>query len=88
MTSAQPVPPGMHTLTPHLVCHSAVDAIMFYIKAFDASELVRRVGPDGRLMHAVLRIGDSPLMLIDEHPDSASLPARATGAAGRGLSSH
>ena len=61
MTSAQPVPPGMHTLTPHLVCHSAVDAIMFYIKAFDASELVRRVGPDGRLMHAVLRIGDSPL---------------------------
>lgn len=70
MTTIPAIPPGMHTLTPHLVCHSAVDAILFYIKAFDASELVRRTGPDGRLMHAMLKIGDSPLMLIDEHADS------------------
>ena len=73
MNTVQPIPTGMHTITPHLVCHSAVDAIMFYIKAFGAVELSRIPGPDGRLMHALLKIGDSPLMLIDEFSERGLL---------------
>lgn len=63
------VPPGMHTLTPYLVCQGAADAIAFYAQAFGAVELCRLPGPDGRLVHAMIRIGDSPLMLMDEFPE-------------------
>lgn len=66
--AVSPIPPGMHTITPHLAVHSGVDAILFYVKAFDAVELARLHAPDGRLLHAMLRIGDSPLMLVDEDP--------------------
>lgn len=65
-----PIPPDMPTLTPHLVCRNASDAIDFYVRAFGAVELARLPGPDGRLLHAMLRIGDSPLMLADEDLDS------------------
>lgn len=64
----KPVPDGMHTLTPHLVCSGAGDAIEFYKKAFGATEVSRLPGPDGKLMHAMVRIGDSPLMLVDAAP--------------------
>ncbi len=73
MSTVQAIPRGMHTITPHLVCHSAVDAIMFYVKAFGAVEVARIPGPDGRLMHAHLKIGDSSLMLIDEFPERGML---------------
>ncbi|MCC7455811.1 MAG: VOC family protein [Nitrospira sp.] len=63
----------MHSLTPHLVCAGAADAIEFYKKAFDAREGARRPGPDGKLMHAMLRIGDSALMLVDEMPQWGAL---------------
>jgi uncharacterized glyoxalase superfamily protein PhnB len=56
----------MHTLTPHLVCAGAADAIAFYVKAFNAVELTRLPGPSGKLMHGAVRIGDSTLMLVDE----------------------
>ena len=69
MTAPNPVPPDMHSVTPHLVCRGAADAIAFYVKAFGAVELARLPGPDGRLMHAMVRIGDSPLMLVDEYPE-------------------
>jgi uncharacterized glyoxalase superfamily protein PhnB len=69
----EPVPDGMHTITPHLVCRDAVAAIAFYQKAFGAVELARLPGPQGKLMHAMLRIGDSPLMLVDEFPDWGAL---------------
>ena len=59
---------GAHTVTPHLVCAGAADAIEFYKKAFHATELVRLPGPDGKLMHACIRIGDSNVMLVDESP--------------------
>jgi len=63
----------MHSLTPHLVCAGAADAIAFYKKAFGAVELTRLPGPDGKLMHAMLRIGDSALMLVDERPQYGAL---------------
>jgi uncharacterized glyoxalase superfamily protein PhnB len=69
----KPVPDGMHMLTPHLVCRDAAAAIAFYQKAFGAVELARLPGPQGKLMHALLRIGDSPLMLVDEFPDWGAL---------------
>ena len=67
------VPDGMHTITPHLVCRDAAAAIAFYQKAFGAAELARLPGPHGKLLHAMLRIGDSPLMLVDEFPDWGAL---------------
>jgi PhnB protein len=57
-----------HSLTPHLACAGAAEAIDFYKKAFDAEEVARLPGPDGKLMHAIVRIGDSQLMLVDEMP--------------------
>jgi PhnB protein len=67
--NVQPVPDGMHTITPHLVCAGAADAIEFYKKAFNAVELGRVPGPQGKLLHALIRIGDSAVMLVDEFPD-------------------
>lgn len=64
-----PNPSRMHSLTPHLVCAGAADAIEFYKKAFDAVEEARLPGPNGKLAHAMVRIGDSPLMLVDEFPE-------------------
>jgi uncharacterized glyoxalase superfamily protein PhnB len=71
------IPEGMHAITPHLVCAGAADAIEFYKKAFNAVELVRLPGPQGKLMHASLRIGDSTLMLVDEMPDCGALGPKA-----------
>src|SRR5881396_3187820 len=64
----KPIPNGMRSLTPHLVCAGAADAIEFYKKAFNAVEVARLPGPGGKLMHAAVRIGDSTLMLVDENP--------------------
>ena len=69
MTTVKPIPDDMHTLTPHLVCSDSAGAIDFYIQAFNAVELARLPGPNGKLMHAVVKIGDSPLMLYDEVPE-------------------
>jgi PhnB protein len=65
----RPIPEGMHSLTPHIICAGAADAIEFYKKAFQAVELMRLPGPNGKLMHASVRIGDSMLMLVDESPE-------------------
>jgi PhnB protein len=72
MPQVKPVPDGMHTVTPHLVCAGAAEAIEFYKKAFNAVEMGRMPGPQGKLIHALLRIGDSAVMLVDEFPDWGS----------------
>ena len=77
LSSVKPIPEGMHSLTPHLVCAGAADAIEFYKKAFGAIETSRMPGPQGRLMHAAVRIGDSTLMLVDEMPEWGSLGPKA-----------
>jgi len=68
-----PIPKDMHTITPHLVCDGAAEAIEFYKKAFNAVEHARMQTPDGKIMHAMLTIGDSHLMLVDEFPDYGSV---------------
>lgn len=67
----------MHTVTPHLVCAGAAKAIDFYKEAFGAEEMMRLEGPDGRLWHGCVRIGDSLVMLADEMPDFGSLGPKA-----------
>lgn len=55
----KPIPEGYHTATPYLVVHDAAKAIDFYKRAFDAKERVRMAGPQGKISHAELQIGDS-----------------------------
>jgi PhnB protein len=62
------VPDGYHTATPYLVVDGAARAIEFYKKAFGATEIMR-LGSDEHIMHAEMKIGDSPIMLADEYPD-------------------
>jgi len=75
----QPVPAGYHTATPYLVIKGAAKAIDFYKAAFGATELVRLDTPDGNLMHAEIKIGDSPIMLCDECPDWNALSPLTIG---------
>ena len=64
----KPIPDGYHTATPYLIIRGAADAIEFYKKAFGATELFRFPTPDGRIGHAEIKIGDSPIMMADEYP--------------------
>ena len=77
MAQVKPIPQGMHTVTPQLVCASAADAIEFYKKAFNATETARLPGEQGKIMHAMIRIGDSPVMIVDEFPEWKSLGPKA-----------
>jgi len=61
----QAVPEGHHTVTPTLSLDNASQAIEWYVKAFGAKEVSRAVGPDGKILHAEVTIGDSPVMLHD-----------------------
>jgi PhnB protein len=82
----KPVPDGYHTLTPYLVVRDAVRAIEFYQQAFGA--VVRggvAKGPDGKVMHAELQIGDSVIMLSDENPEFCSLSPQSIGDSSIGL---
>src|SRR3954468_5923316 len=60
-----PVPEGFHTITPHLIFDNAAEAIEWYKKALGAEEKSRAIGPDGKIMHAELQIGNSRIMLND-----------------------
>lgn len=80
MSNVKPVPDGFHTVTPHLVIKGAAKAIDFYKKAFGAEEISRMPGPDGdSVMHAMIRIGNSFIMLADEFPDWKCLGPQSIG---------
>ena len=63
------IPEGYHSVTPYLIVRGAAEAIDFYRKAFGAVELFRFPSPDGKIGHAEIKIGDSPIMMADEYPD-------------------
>jgi len=66
--AAKHIPAGYHSVTPYLIVKGAANAIDFYKKVFGATELMRFAGPGGTIGHAEIKIGDSPIMLADEHP--------------------
>lgn len=68
MADVKPIPEGYHSVTPYLCVKGAVDALEYYKKAFGAVELFR-MEHDGKIGHAEIKIGDSPIMLADEYPD-------------------
>jgi PhnB protein len=77
--STTPIPPGFHTLTPHLTVRDAAAYIEFLKHAFDAVETSRSPGPGGKLMHVTVRIGDSPFMFNDDFSEMFHMPPFAEG---------
>ena len=75
----KPIPEGLHTVTPHLVIRDASKAIEFYKKAFGAQAVSVHPTPDGKVMHADLKIGDSHVMLADEFPGAPCLSPQTVG---------
>jgi PhnB protein len=76
---AQAIPKGYHTVTPSLFVVGAAKAIEFYKKALGAEELMRFPGPDGAIMHAEIKIGDSIVMLADEMPEQGGRGPKSIG---------
>jgi len=83
--SVKPIPDGYHSITPFLTVRNAARAIEFYKEAFGAVERGVMKGPDGKVMHAELKIGDSFIMLSDEFPDFGALSPESIGGSGMGL---
>ena len=73
------IPEGFHTITPHITLRNAAQAIDFYKNAFGAEELGRSLTPDGKIMHAAIRIGDSLIMMNDEFPNMGCSSAETLG---------
>jgi PhnB protein len=74
-----PKPQGYHTVTPSLVVRDGAKALEFYRRAFGVEEKARMLGPDGGIMHAEFRFGDSIIMLNDEMPDMGARSPTAYG---------
>ena len=80
MTSTvKPIPEGYHSVTPYLIIKGAAAAIDFYKKAFGATELFRIDAPEGKVGHAEIKIGDSPIMLADEFPGMGYVSPKTLG---------
>jgi PhnB protein len=79
--AVSPVPPGQHTVTPHLVFRGAAKAVEFYKKAFGMTEVMTMHGPDGKsVAHAEMKLGDSHIYLADEWPNGdVSAPEKFSG---------
>lgn len=63
------IPEGHHAVTPYMIIKDAAEAITFYKKAFGATELMRITDANGKVRHAEIKIGDSPIMIVDEFPE-------------------
>ena len=77
--AVKPIPEGYHSVTPYLIINGAASAIEFYQKAFGATELFRFPAPDGKIGHAEIKIGDSPIMLADEFAEMGYKGPQALG---------
>ena len=84
MADVKPIPEGYHSLTPYLIVDGAAAAIDYYKKAFGATELFR-MEHGGKIGHAEMKIGDSPFMLSDEHPERGYRGPKAIGGSAVGL---
>jgi PhnB protein len=79
------VPDGYHSVIPYLIVKGAAEAINFYKKVFGAVEEMRVPGPNGRIAHAEIRLGDSVVMLADEHPEMGHRSPQSLGGTGVSL---
>ena len=84
-SSVKPVPDGYHTVTPYLIISGAAQALEFYAKAFGAVEVMRFKGPDEKIMHAEISIGDSRIMIADEFPQMGAVSPQSIGGTAVGL---
>jgi PhnB protein len=78
-TATKPIPDGYHSATPYLIVKGAAEAIDFYKRAFGATESLRMADPKGGIAHAEIKIGDSVIMLADEHPNMGYRGPRSLG---------
>jgi PhnB protein len=83
--AVKPIPDGYHSVTPYLIVKGAAQAIEFYKKAFGAVELFRFPGPGGQIGHAEIQLGDSRVMLADEHPQMGAVSPQTVGGTSVGL---
>ena len=79
MARVNPIPEGSHSVQPYLIFAGCVEAMEFYKKAFGARELMCMKGPEGRVGHAEMQIGDSHIMMADEHPEIEAYGAKHYG---------
>ena len=79
------IPDGYYTATPYLIVKDAARAIEFYKQAFGATELMRFADPSGKVRHAEIKIGNSPIMLADEHPEMGYRGPQALGGSPVGI---
>ena len=77
--SVPSVPAGYQSITPYLLIQGAGAAIEFYQKCFDAVEVIRLTDPEGRVSHAEIRVGNSVIMIADEHPEMDFLGPKSRG---------
>jgi PhnB protein len=85
MSGVKAIPEGYHNVTPYLFVRGAASAIDFYKSVFRATEIIRMVGINGRIMHAELKIGDSIVMLADENPQTGVMSPQTIGGYSVGL---
>jgi len=78
MADVKPIPDGYHSVTPYLITKGAADALEYYKKAFGAIELFR-MDHGGKIGHAEIKIGDSPIMLADEYPEMGYVSPKTLG---------
>ena len=84
MADVKPIPEGYHSITPYLIVDGAAQALDYYKKAFNATELFR-MEHAGKIGHAEMKIGDSPFMLSDEHPEMGHRGPKSLGGSAVGI---
>jgi PhnB protein len=84
MADVKPIPEGYHSLTPYLIVDGGAKALDYYKQAFGATELMR-MEHGGKIAHAEMKIGDSPFMLSDEHPEMGYKGPKSVGGSAVGL---
>ena len=85
MAKVNPIPEGYHSVTPYLSIKGAAAAIDYYKEVFGATELFRMPGPGGKIGHAEIKIGNSPIMLADEYPEMEFVSPQTLGGTPIGL---
>ena len=83
--AVKPIPDGYHSITPYLIIDGAADSMEFYGKAFGAEVMLQLPGPEGKVMHAEIKIGDSIVMVADEFPEMDIRGPKSLGGSPVGL---